>query len=351
MSDQGFDPKQVQETQLLEHNRQLLTCRFSPCGLFVFAGAMDNAVHRWTLESGDHSALQSHNSWTEALAFHPDGVHLISTDYIGGIRCWKYADDNREPVWSVDDAHARSIRAISIGGDGSVFATSGHDQIVRVWSATDGKLVHEFDGHTSPVFAIAFHPETKSLVSAEQFGVIKHWDVKDGKHVRDLDGTALWTDASLNGGAHTCGIRSLMFDAEGKTLLCAGLTELKEGDLRGGDASILRLNWQDGAKGDMLVAKKAGYVENLVQHTSGAVIAACLTQENGSVQFWLPDNTTPVHQFKSSCRDIDLHPDGKRIAVCEWKKHGKVGNNASTEKLEPFEPHHGVIRIHSLVTA
>jgi WD40 repeat protein len=352
MNDQPIiDPKQVHETQFLEHTRQLLGCRFSPCGRFVFAGGVDNLVHRWELESGQHTAIPSHGSWVAALAFHPDGQRLITSDYIGCLRCWNYADEKPVSVWSLDDAHAAAIRAVSISADGKYIATTGHDRTVRVSSTTDGKALHEFAGHSSPAFAIAFHPDSKSVVSAEQFGVIKHWDVATGKHVRDIDGGALWTDASLNGGAHTCGIRCLRFDATGDVLASGGLTELTDGDRRGGDASILLLNWSDGSRKDLLAAKKAGYVENMVFHPTGAVIAACLTQENGSVQFWQAGNNAPVHQFKAPGRDIDLHPDGERFAVCEWKLHGKAGNNASTEELVPFKSHHGAIRIHSLTPA
>ena len=87
----------------------------------------------------------------------------------------------------------------------------------------------------------------------------------------------------------------------------------------------------------------------MVFHPTGTIIAACLTQDNGSVQFWESGNNAPVHQFKAPGRDIHLHPDGERFAICDWKLHGKAGNNASTEELVPFKSHHGTIRIHSLV--
>ncbi len=343
----NFDPKQMSEVAVLEHDRQLLSCRFSPCGKFVFAGGMDHHIHRWELVTSKHTSIEGHSSWIGSLDFHSDGERMLSADYVGAINCWQYANENPKPTWTRKDAHASAIRSLVVSPNGNVVATSGHDMIVRAWSAESGKPLWESPGHSSPVFSSVFHPDGNSVVTAEQFGIVKQWNADTGKHERDLDVSMLWTDASLSGGAHTCGIRDVRFLDNGNVLVCSGLTELKDGDRRGGNATIVFIDWKTAKPTKTLAAKGAGYVERFMQ-SDQLSIAACLTQENGSLQFWAGGNETPMAQVKAPCRDLDLHPDGNRIAVCEWAKHGKVGNNPSTDKLEEFEPHHGVIRIHSL---
>ncbi|MCH7729569.1 MAG: hypothetical protein IH991_24290 [Planctomycetes bacterium] len=234
-----------------------------------------------------------------------------------------------------------------IGADGRFVATTGHDQTVRVWSADNGKAIQTLTGHESPIFCCTFHPDGKSLISGEQHGVVCHWEVPSGKLVRKIDAGILWATASLNGGARSCGIRSLTFD-DGNLLACTGITDLKDGDRRGGNASILLMDWQEGKRRQLLLAKGAGYAERVVFHPGGYVIAACLTQERGSIQFWKRDSAETIHTIKSGCRDIDLHPDGARFAVAEWEKFGKVGNNASTKELVEFSPHHGAVRIFTM---
>lgn len=344
-----IDPKQIWETSLFKHDRQLLGCRFSPCGEFVFGAGTDNLVHRWHLDSGQHTRIAGHSSWIGAIAFHPDGKRLITADYVGKVHCWNYADADPKAKWSIDAAHPGAIRSLAINPQGKSFATVGHDRGVRVWSTEDGQRIHEFLGHQSPVFCAAFHADGVSLVSAEQFGVVKHWDSLSGKLERDIDASELWQDASLSGGAHSCGIRDIRFDSSGKTLACTGLTSLKDGDRRGGNASILLFDWSNAKRIKLLTAKGAGYAERFAFHSADLSIAACLTQEHGSIQFWNETSPEAFHQFKSNCRDMDVHPDGTRIAVCEYVAHGKAGNNASTDKLEEFQPNHGAIRIHSLV--
>ncbi len=349
VKDQTVEPSQSWESQLFEHDRQLLSCRFSPCGKFVFAGGNDRLVHRWELTTGKKTALAGHASWVEAMAFHPDGKRLLTSDYVGQLRCWVYADDTPKLEWSVETAHQSSIRAVDVSSDDRFVATAGHDQIVRVWSASDGKPVCELTGHESPIFCIAFHPDGKQLVSAEQYGPVKHWDATTGKLVRDLAAAKIfWTDASLSNGAHSCGVRSMTFHESGNVLTCAGITELKDGDRRNGNASILFLDWKDGKRKRIMQAKGAGYVERYVFHPAGYVLASCLGQENGSIQFWQIDKDEAVKSIKAGCRDIDLHPDGERFAVTEWKKNGRVGNNPSTDKEDEYTWHHGVVRIYTM---
>jgi WD40 repeat protein len=343
-----IDPKNAWESQAFKHDRQLLGCRISPCGKFVFAAAADQFVHRWNLADEIHTAIPGPTSWVGALAFHPDGKRLVTTDYVGGLRCWNYADAAPKPVWSVDGAHPNAIRALSVSSDGKHIATAGQDHIVRIWSAADGKRVHELTGHGSPIFCMAFHPDGKNLVSVEQHGVARHWDISTGKLVRTLDAGLLFADASLNGGARSCGPRGLAFDEAGDTLACTGLTKISDGDRRGGGATVVLFDWKTGKQTQLLEAKGAGYAERAVFHPAGFVVAACLTQERGTVQFWKSAGGDPVHNLKASCRDLDLHPDGKRFAVAEWERFGKSGNNASTEKLEEFQPNHGIVRIYTL---
>lgn len=348
-STSSIDPRQARELLVLRHDRQLLACRFSPCGRFVFAAATDRFVHRWELETGTHTAFDAHLSWVGGLGFHPDGKRLVTADYVGAVHCWNYADAEPKPLWSIAEAHPDSIRTVSISIDGKAVITAGHDGKVRIRSADDGQLLHTLTGHESPVYASTVHPDGQSLVTADQSGGVLHWDIRTGKLLRRLDASILWQDESLSGGARSCGVRGLTFGDDGTTLACSGITELKDGDRRGGNASILMLDWKSGTRRELLQAKGAGYAERTVFAGADLIIAACLTQEFGSIRFWSRETPEAMHSIKSNCRDLDLHPDGERFAVAEWDKNGKAGNNASTKELEEFSSHNGLIRVYSLI--
>src|SRR5262245_37163148 len=66
------NPARTRLAQELRHNSPLFSCRFDPAGRFVFAGAQDNAIHRWELATSRRVALTGHRSWVRALAFLPE---------------------------------------------------------------------------------------------------------------------------------------------------------------------------------------------------------------------------------------------------------------------------------------
>lgn len=348
-----IDPTKSWEQQLFQHDRQLIGCAFSPCGKFIFAGANDKQVYRWDLESEKKTALTGHSSWIHALDFHPDQKRLITADYVGQVHCWDYTAESPKPLWSIKDAHTRYIRSISISSDGRWLATAGDDRMVRVWNTTDGKLVHELSGHEHRVYSVAFHPDSKNLVSGDRQGGLKHWDAVAGKEVRDLQvAKVLWTEASLSSGAAGAGVLSLAFDESGTSLAVSGVIDVTDGDRNDGTAAVLLVNWKDGKLVRTLQAKAGGFTERAAFHPKGYVIAACCCQESRStMRFWKTDNDEPVHTIKAGllgCRDLALHPDGQRFAVVQWEKVGSAGNDASTEKLEQYDLHRGTIRIYQM---
>ena len=83
-----IDPAKTHPLKDYKHDSPLLGCRFDPSGQYVFAGAQDNNVVRWHLESGKKTLLTGHKSWVRALAFPAKERILFSADYAGRILAW-----------------------------------------------------------------------------------------------------------------------------------------------------------------------------------------------------------------------------------------------------------------------
>src|SRR5687768_7745427 len=75
-----LDITQSREVKQVEYSAQLTTCRFSPCGKFICAGAFDGTVQRWNLQLDDHPrvGIKFHDGWVQDLVFHPDGKRILS---------------------------------------------------------------------------------------------------------------------------------------------------------------------------------------------------------------------------------------------------------------------------------
>lgn len=79
-----------------------------------------------------------------------------------------------------DDQKPPVITAVRVHRDGQLLATAGDDHRVRVWSLTDGKLVHRLEGHHDWVRTVDYSPDGKILASAGNDRQIIFWDAITG---------------------------------------------------------------------------------------------------------------------------------------------------------------------------
>ena len=184
------EPKNMTLLESFTHNRPMISCRFDGTGRYVFAGAMDNALHRIDTIGGERTNFPGHESWIRRFDLHPETGKLLTGSYAGRLMWWNPMDKAPKPLRKVD-AHKGYVRGIAFSPDGKLVATGGNDNMVRVWSTTDGRLIRELRGHARHVYNVRFDPAGKYLVSGDLMGVLKQWDVATWKHVRDLDAKVL----------------------------------------------------------------------------------------------------------------------------------------------------------------
>lgn len=302
------------ESDKKQHNG----ARYSPCGKFLLAGGYEGAVHRWDVTGDEPKMLEpltGHNAWVQALAFSPSGKLVFTGDSWGRLRAWDYAAEKAQPTWDIADAHDGWLRMIAVSSDGKLLATCGRDQVVRLWDAATGKKLYEFTGHNRDVQTVQFHPDNKQLVSGDLYGVIKQWDVTAKKHVRDLDAKLLYLENRLQ---EIGGVRSMVFDKEGKTLLVGG-TKPKNGGNVQGVPTLLAFNWADGKKTSETTFGADGdvYVYELQYDPRGYVIVGISGNPGvGKFCFWQIGDKEPFFtQAMGNCHAVSIHPSGKKLAM------------------------------------
>src|SRR5438552_3219985 len=92
-------------------------------------------------------------------------------------------------------AHQAMVARVVFSADGKWLASRGGlDGVLRLWDAASGKEVHKIDGlsKVNPwrfyrEAALAFSPDSKSVVASDRKGVV-FFDVASGKETRRLDG-------------------------------------------------------------------------------------------------------------------------------------------------------------------
>lgn len=348
------DPTRARAVKDLKHERQLTRCRFSPCGRFLFAAGLENALQRWDLETGRKSALAGHSSWVGALAFHPDGRRLFTGDCHGAVHCWPFAEDAPKPLFTIRDACRGWVRALAVSPDGRCLVTGGCRGELRVWSAADGKRLTALEGHRGHVFSTAFHPDGETLASGDLFGRVRQWDLASGRCARELDASALHTRQE-HFLADVGGVRAMAFDPQGTRLACSGLTEAESNTFCPGTPAVLVLDWATGRLQRQLKAvskqKVDGFV-NAVRYLPDGTLAACGEGTSGAaLWFWKPDRDEAFHSLPGpSGYDLDLHPDGATLALALYENRGHSGNGRRAKTPEEYVTNTGLIRLVALPT-
>lgn len=311
-----IEPAQTRQVQELKHTSPLIGCRFDPTGRFVFAGAQDNTVWRWELDGGKKTALIGHKSWVRGLAFAPAQKLLFTAGWDGRILAWPVEAATPAPVRSID-AHQGWVRAVAVSPDGKLLASCGNDGLVKLWATADGKLLRTLSGHTCHVYNVAFHPSGRHLMSADLKGAIKHWDLEKGACVRDLDAAVLHKYDPVFLADHG-GIRSAAFSADGNLLAVTGITDVSNAFAGVGKPLVVLFDWSTGKRKQLLAPKEGfqGTGWGVAFHPAGFIVGVA-GGNGGILSFWKPEQAQAVFTLKlpNNARDLDLHPDGKRLAI------------------------------------
>lgn len=320
------DPQQTHITHQWAHTSPLIACRFDPTGNYVFASTEDYAIQRWRLSDGQKvSYPAAHESWVGALAFLPDGRTLITGGFEGCIKWWPSTDAKPAPTRSIS-AHAGWVRALAVSPDGKWLASGGNDHLVKIWNAADGTHVRDLAGHRAHVYSTLFHPSGEWVLSGDLQGEIRQWDVRTGRTVRTFDGKALHTyEASQQ--VDYGGIRSLTLTADGEHLAAGGLYNATNPLGAVNDPLVLLFQWSDQKKiRSHVIGGVQGIIWRVVAHPEGFLIGGCGGGSGGFVAFWKSDADKEFFKLPmpSVVRDLDLHPDGLRLATANADRQMRI---------------------------
>ena len=104
------------------------------------------------------------------------------------------------------------VFAVAFSPDGKYALSANEDQTIRLWNVDTGEEVRRFVGDTDKVNSLAFSPEGKSVLTASDDSTIRLWDVATGTEIRSFHG-------------HLWNVNSARFSPDGRYVLSAGLDD------------------------------------------------------------------------------------------------------------------------------
>ncbi|MEW6753841.1 MAG: fibronectin type III domain-containing protein [Candidatus Latescibacterota bacterium] len=243
-----------------------------------------NATERTLLRTLDGGELMTRD--VNSVAYGPDTALVASAGIAP--RLWRTSDG--QLVRTLGTHNGFAIRQVTFSSDGTLVATAGEDNTVKVWRVSDGTPVRSLSGTAGWSFgAVAFSPDAATLAAGSRDRSVKLWRVADGSLVRTLTGDA---------GA----IAAVAFTPDGATLAS------------GSDYGTIRL-WR-ASDGTLLRTLTPGSAVNAVAFSpDGTALASC--GRDSTVKLWRTSDGTLLRSLvghASEVRSVAFAPDGATLA-------------------------------------
>jgi WD40 repeat protein len=288
---------------LTGHSAWVIGVAYSPDGKVIASIERDGTAIIWDAASGAEllrlpGATEVGDAWgAQRIAFSPDGRRLAIADS----NLVKLYEPVTGDLLATLSGHTADVWAVAYSPDGRLLVSAGADSTVRLWNAESGALIYELTGHTDAVESAVFSPDSRWLATNADDGTLKIWDTATGQLVEDVPD-----------------VSSIGFSPDGTRLATTGLAGLQV--------------WQmapAGTAGGPLPANSPVLTieENAVEPVftpDGAAIAAVSAN---TVKAWdartgrellnLAGHTSWVTSFA-------LSPDGQRLASASFDKTVRV---------------------------
>jgi len=229
--------------------RQFITAVVSTALLMALGSLFGYQVWKWRQPLWKLAELKGHKGGVTWVLFLPDGKRLVSASHDGTIRVWDWQKRRSQRVLR---GHTRSVRALALLTPTQLVSASW-DGTVGVWDWRAGKLLRSIPARIgrlhaiavtndqrwvavggeeglcvwqvqnrqwrmhryrlTPVTALAFHPDDRTLLIGDKWGWLRVWNVAKRSH---------WEAEKFLCPAHQGAVTALAFHPSGNFVLSGG---------------------------------------------------------------------------------------------------------------------------------
>ena len=149
-------------------------------------GFWDRMYSKW-IRREDPIDWQPHVSIIQAIAFSPDGTLLASGGIDNTLRLWNVR--KQQEIFTQEQSKSGNIFAVAFNPDGNTLAAAGTHKEVYLWHVREHKLIGTLNTRER-IRALAFSPKGRFLAAGADDSKIRVWDMNTWAEVTTLIGSA-----------------------------------------------------------------------------------------------------------------------------------------------------------------
>ena len=310
-------------TVLQQPDRGYGKIAFSPDGNVLACATDSNGrgeVQLWDTAAGKFVRTLPSPTDISSLFFSEDGTKIACAGSFGRVHVWEI-DPETPPVlvkdirlyfdswsdlWRTELSPDRRFLAIAIPN------WQNQDFSIQLWDGQTGELLHTLKDHTRWVTALTFSPDSKTLVSGDEYETIRVWDTESG----NLQSKMKWRDRTAT--------HALAFSPKGRFLSSAHDDRVRLWHYIMGEAQ----QWDHAVGAYQNIMALKGHKDSVYRFAFSPDELTLLTvSKDGTIIAW--DTTTGTQRF--TCEG---HQQRMQVLVSYQKFHVVAHNLDETEDLK-----------------
>lgn len=116
-----------------------------------------------------------HPVWVRDIAMYGDQAAVAWKD--GSITLYSLRDKKLSLIRAIE-AHEHGVDALAFSSDGTLLASGGRDNTIKLWNVSTGELLTTLTSHRKPVLALAFAVNDLFVISGSGDNTLKLWGVE-----------------------------------------------------------------------------------------------------------------------------------------------------------------------------
>lgn len=148
------------------------------------------------------------NNCITDIAISPEGNYLLQATIDGIIRILDV--NTKQYVYNQTSNVKLGVRYIAITKDNKYCLAAMDDFSIKMWNLESGKIVREYNGHTTKVNSIQCSPKNNEFITSSDDSIIRTWNIETGECTHKLLG-------------HTKAVNRVVYSVDGQQCISTSL--------------------------------------------------------------------------------------------------------------------------------